>query len=136
MDLLICANLAVSLQDDGKMKLSMDEDKIIWPGGLSKKPTGLMIPTHLKVLTIADKPFVYHRKIDNGEMCDASKGEILCPHYNTEPTGVQRCKLYSKLGKGPYFYYVRKIVGEWVHPMLIIAFLHFINWQFLAQICL
>ena len=73
------------------MRLSMDEDKIIWPGGLSKKPTGLMIPTHLNVLTIAEKPFVYHRRIANGETC--KEGEILCPHYNTEPTGVQRCKL-------------------------------------------
>ena len=63
------------------MLLSMDEDKIIWPGGLTQKPTGLMIPTHLKVLTILDKPFVYARNITNGETCEA--GEIPCPHYDT-----------------------------------------------------
>ena len=31
------------------MVLDLNEDEIIWPGGLKKKPTGLMIPTHLKV---------------------------------------------------------------------------------------
>ena len=74
------------------MRLSMDVEKIIWPGNLVKKPTGLMIPTHLNVLTIAEKPFVYHRILNSSDTCDAEKGEILCPHYNTEPTGVQRCK--------------------------------------------
>ena len=64
------------------MLLSLDEDKIIWPGGLTQKPTGLMIPTHLKVLTILDKPFVYARNITNDETCDGP-GEILCPHYDT-----------------------------------------------------
>ena len=74
------------------MRLSMDVEKIIWPGNLVKKPTGLMIPTHLNVLTIAEKPFVYHRILNSSDTCDAEKGEILCPHYNTEPTDVQRCK--------------------------------------------
>ena len=73
------------------MLLSLDEDKIIWPGGLTQKPTGLMIPTHLKVLTILDKPFVYSRPLSSGESCDTSAGEILCPHYNTEVTS-QRSK--------------------------------------------
>ena len=68
------------------MLLSLDEDKIIWPGGLTQKPTGLMIPTHLKVLTILDKPFVYSRRITGQETCDLAAGEILCPHYDTEAT--------------------------------------------------
>lgn len=51
-------------QDGGKMKLNLDEDRIVWPGGLTQKPTGLMIPTHLKVLTIVETPFVYARKLD------------------------------------------------------------------------
>ena len=79
-----------------KMKLSLDEDKIIWPGGLTQKPTGLMIPTHLNVLTILDKPFVYHRPLGPGEAaCDEASGEIECPHYNTELNNEQRCKGYS-----------------------------------------
>ena len=34
------------------MRLSLYEEKITWPGGSKLKPTGLMIPTHLNVLTI------------------------------------------------------------------------------------
>lgn len=67
-----------------KMALAMDEDKIIWPGGLTQKPTGLMIPTHLKVLTILDKPFVYSRPLAQGETCDQGSGEVPCPHFDTE----------------------------------------------------
>ena len=85
-----------------KMKLSLDEEKIIWPGGLTQKPTGLMIPTHLNVLTILDKPFVYHRLLGPGEAaCDEASGEIECPHYNTELNNEQRCKAHW--GKNPYF---------------------------------
>lgn len=41
-----------------------------------------MIPTHLKVLTIEEKPFVYVRELADGEIkCMAE--EIACPHFNT-----------------------------------------------------
>ena len=39
----------------GRMMLTLREDRIVWPGGLRQKPTGLMIPTHLKVIEIDDK---------------------------------------------------------------------------------
>lgn len=71
------------------MQLNLEHDKIIWPGGTRKKPSGLMIPTHLQVLTINETPFVYSRSINpcEGEGCsndcDAEKGEIPCPIYNT-----------------------------------------------------
>ena len=74
-------------KEEGKMSLFMDEEKIIWPGGLTQKPTGLMIPTHLKVLTILEKPFVYARPVGRQESCN--KGEIVCPHYDTESEGAQ-----------------------------------------------
>ncbi len=45
------------------MLLSLDESSVVWPGGLTQKPTGLMIPTHLKVLTVMEQPFVYARKL-------------------------------------------------------------------------
>ena len=72
----------------GGMVLKLENDKIRWPGGLSKKPSGLMIPTHLQVLTIYEKPFVYSRKIkpcetEPCEKCNPEKGEISCPIYNT-----------------------------------------------------
>ncbi|CAB4067476.1 GRIN1 [Lepeophtheirus salmonis] len=38
-----------------RMELHLDEENIKWPGDLTQKPTGLMIPTHLHVLTIVEK---------------------------------------------------------------------------------
>lgn len=68
------------------MHLSVDEKSIVWPGGMRKKPEGFMIPTHLKVLTIEEKPFVYTRKLaDVSEMC--GNEEILCPHFNATDDG-------------------------------------------------
>jgi ionotropic glutamate receptor NMDA 1 len=66
------------------MRLQLDEDNIVWPGGLTQKPTGLMIPTHLKVLTILEKPFVYARQIEKNQTCDPALGETRCPLYNTK----------------------------------------------------
>lgn len=70
-------------QELNKMKLRLNESNIIWPGRLTKKPEGFMIPTHLKVLTIEEKPFVYVRplKKDDGNSCKTD--EIMCPMYNT-----------------------------------------------------
>ncbi|KAK0095902.1 hypothetical protein PV326_007060 [Microctonus aethiopoides] len=50
--------------DTQKMRLSVNETAITWPGRLVTKPEGFMIPTHLKVLTIEEKPFVYVRSTD------------------------------------------------------------------------
>ncbi|XP_066591394.1 glutamate [NMDA] receptor subunit 1 isoform X2 [Prorops nasuta] len=63
-----------------KMKLTVNESAILWPGRLKTKPEGFMIPTHLKVLTIEEKPFVYVRETADGESCQTE--EILCPHFN------------------------------------------------------
>ncbi|XP_046408094.1 glutamate [NMDA] receptor subunit 1 [Ischnura elegans] len=49
-----------------KMALKLDEGAILWPGRLRNKPEGFMIPTHLKVLTIEEKPFVYVREVKWG----------------------------------------------------------------------
>ena len=49
----------IFFQPDSKMILSLDEEAIIWPGGLTQKPTGLMIPTHLKVRNCQFLPPVF-----------------------------------------------------------------------------
>lgn len=68
------------------MELTIYEKKVIWPGRRSSKPEGFMIPTHLKVLTIEEKPFVYTRKIpDDQESC--LPDEIICPHFNSTQDG-------------------------------------------------
>lgn len=68
------------------MHLTVDEKSIIWPGGINRKPEGFIIPTHLKVLTIEEKPFVYVRKLnDASEQC--GQDEIPCPHFNSTDDG-------------------------------------------------
>lgn len=68
------------------MHLHVDEKNILWPGRLRLKPEGFMIPTHLKVLTIEEKPFVYTRKLhDDQELCAAD--EIPCPYFNSTDDG-------------------------------------------------
>ena len=50
---------------------------------VSEKPTGVMIPTHLKVMTIVERPFVYIKNItgvtDAERSCDT--GWYNCPEY-------------------------------------------------------
>lgn len=68
------------------MRLSINESQILWPGKMKQKPEGIIIPTHLKVLTIEEKPFVYVRRLTDDEaFCDDT--EIPCPLFNaTEGT--------------------------------------------------
>jgi ionotropic glutamate receptor NMDA 1 len=68
------------------MKLILDKSAIIWPGNTDKQPPGFMIPTHLKVLTIEEKPFVYVREIQPEEACTSE--EIRCPHFNNTNDGT------------------------------------------------
>lgn len=70
------------------MHLTVEEKRILWPGRQLVKPEGFMIPTHLKVLTIEEKPFVYTRKLnDDQENC--LPDEILCPHFNATDDGKE-----------------------------------------------
>ena len=59
--------LSFTFQKLNRMELTLREDRIVWPGGLRQKPTGLMIPTHLKAITVPEKPFVYARRLDGQE---------------------------------------------------------------------
>ncbi|XP_063242581.1 glutamate [NMDA] receptor subunit 1 [Bacillus rossius redtenbacheri] len=68
--------------EQSRMRMRLDEAGIVWPGRPRSKPEGIIIPTHLKVLTIEEKPFVYVRQIHNsGENC--SQEEIPCPLFNS-----------------------------------------------------
>lgn len=69
------------------MHLTIEEKKILWPGRLSEKPEGFMIPTHLKVLTIEEKPFVYTRRLlEDQDSCKPD--EIKCSHFNSSDDGM------------------------------------------------
>ena len=74
------------------MRLALNESRIMWPGRLQTKPEGFMIPTHLKVLTIEEKPFVYVRKAD-AESC--LQDEIPCPHFNATDHEREQSQLTS-----------------------------------------
>ncbi|XP_052129960.1 glutamate [NMDA] receptor subunit 1 [Frankliniella occidentalis] len=67
-------------REQNRMHLELNDTDILWPGRLRTKPEGFMIPTHLKVLTIAEKPFVYVREAKE-EKC--TNDEIPCPHFNS-----------------------------------------------------
>uniref|UniRef100_A0A075Q430 Glutamate [NMDA] receptor subunit 1 n=1 Tax=Diploptera punctata TaxID=6984 RepID=A0A075Q430_DIPPU len=66
--------------EQNRMALKLDKDAIRWPGNTSQAPVGILIPTHLKVLTIEEKPFVYVRETQNEDDCTPE--EIPCPHFN------------------------------------------------------
>ncbi|XP_022901421.1 glutamate [NMDA] receptor subunit 1 [Onthophagus taurus] len=78
-------------KEKNRMQLLVDEKNITWPGGQYIKPEGFMIPTHLTVLTIEEKPFVYTRKLsEDQDKCHPD--EILCPHFNaTEDESARYC---------------------------------------------
>ncbi|XP_058790352.1 glutamate [NMDA] receptor subunit 1 isoform X2 [Phymastichus coffea] len=67
-------------EDAGKMKLLLNESNITWPGNVKSKPEGFLIPTHLNVLTVEEKPFVYVRKSNN---YGCNQDEVLCPNYKS-----------------------------------------------------
>jgi hypothetical protein len=69
------------LKEREKMRLKINDSEIVWPGKIKKKPEGFFIPTHLKVLTIEEKPFVYVRKLTEEEI-ECEEDEIPCPHFN------------------------------------------------------
>lgn len=63
------------------MHLNINNSQIIWPGRETTKPKGIMIPTHLKVLTIEEKPFVYVRRLLDDEV-GCLDDEVSCPLFN------------------------------------------------------
>lgn len=78
------------------MRLKINDSQILWPGKQKKKPEGIIIPTHLKVLTVEEKPFVYVRKIaDDDVTAHCEPDEIPCPLFNSTD-GIGRDTLYTR----------------------------------------
>lgn len=78
-------------------KLMFGNTPITWPSGSSEVPKGIKISTHLEVVTIASKPFVYTELIvheEDEEKCEEENG-VLCTHTN-QTTG--EIKLYCCTG--------------------------------------
>jgi len=69
-----------------KINLKLNINDIVWPGNQRYTPLGYFVLTHLKVVTIAEKPFVWVKPLSESKMCKAS--QIKCPH--TDPlTGIE-----------------------------------------------
>ena len=64
------------------MRLRINDSEIFWPGKEKKKPEGIIIPTHLKVLTVEEKPFVYVRRLSDDDPARCEDDEIPCPYFN------------------------------------------------------
>ncbi|OQR70578.1 glutamate-like [Tropilaelaps mercedesae] len=65
---------------DMQMELKINLNSVSWPGGATEKPLGFIIPKHLRVATLAERPFVWTRKVNSSVECSLS--EIPCPWYN------------------------------------------------------
>lgn len=72
------------------MKLVLNDSSVTWPGNSKSKPEGFLIPTHLKVITIEEKPFVYLRKTTDNR-CNTD--EVVCHDYN--PVGSDLSKFHQ-----------------------------------------
>ncbi|CAB3376005.1 Hypothetical predicted protein [Cloeon dipterum] len=85
-------------RDLDRMSLRLNERKVVWPGRSRTKPKGYILPTHLKVLTIEEKPFVYVRELTNLDAPDCLPDEVRCPLFNTtnehDPERMFCCKGY------------------------------------------
>ncbi|XP_035225626.1 glutamate [NMDA] receptor subunit 1-like, partial [Stegodyphus dumicola] len=63
-----------------EMTLSLNVQEIVWPGEETRKPRGYIVPTHLKVVTVAEKPFTWIREAEDKSLC--LEDEIPCPRKN------------------------------------------------------
>ncbi|XP_054715976.1 glutamate [NMDA] receptor subunit 1-like [Uloborus diversus] len=78
-------------QFECQMTMSVNVQDIVWPGGETKKPRGYIVPTHLKVVTVAEKPFTWIREVEDKSQC--LEDEIFCPRRN-KTNDLHCCKGY------------------------------------------
>jgi ionotropic glutamate receptor NMDA 1 len=72
--------------DKDNMALNINTSNIVWPGGLTTKPDGSKRSSHLRIVVIKDKPFIFtRRKPDNDECSEIHNNAIDCTwsHGNT-----------------------------------------------------
>uniref|UniRef100_A0A1B6M8R4 Glutamate [NMDA] receptor subunit 1 n=2 Tax=Cicadellinae TaxID=33370 RepID=A0A1B6M8R4_9HEMI len=95
-DLQVSVGQYLYINEMNRMRLRINESGIVWPGRPTKKPEGLEIPKHIKVLTIEEKPFVYTRELEDYETQTCNEDEIPCPHFNSTRDDMRMfcCKGY------------------------------------------
>jgi hypothetical protein len=64
----------------------------VWPGGLKVKPDGTRWSSHLRIVVIKDKPFIFtRRKPDNLECNEIHSNAIACPWSHGNITRQNCC---------------------------------------------
>lgn len=91
--------------------LRLDEDSIEWAGGT--KPLEISLPKHLRVVTVADPPFVYTTPIGSPSQC-AELGNTVVEWSIFDKIVVVR-KFYLKLESLQLF-------SEWTLVLLPVDF--------------
>lgn len=102
---------------ENKMKLSLHNNLIRWPGNEQNKPLGYYVPKHLKVSTLPEEPFIWAKPTDALGKCQAE--QIPCPKFNLT-TGVKAhycCEGYcidllKELSKKLNFTYELSLVSD------------------------
>lgn len=100
-------------KSDLRLQLKIDINSIVWPGNERTKPLGkyyfvatfginfnkrhvsmlgYMVPKHLKVVTLAEKPFVWVKETDDKGKCN--KNQIPCKHTNASGHIINCCEGY------------------------------------------
>lgn len=80
------------LLKERKMHLSLDVGSVLWPGRHRVKPRGFFVPTHLRVVTIAEKPFVSVHHLQSNRTCP--EGMLQCPKVVNGREQVFCCQGY------------------------------------------
>jgi len=76
--------IPINLQTMRNMKIY--PEKILWPGQQETRPIGINVSNHLRVVTIAETPFVYTEEYDPVKGCNdtqltASYAKMRCPKH-------------------------------------------------------
>lgn len=77
------------------MRLTLDTSSIEWPGGVKSRPRGYYVSGHLRVVTIAEKPFIWAHENRKGLSCP--KGQVSCPKPGQDDLSTLTSSSFSSL---------------------------------------
>ena len=51
-----------------RMQLWLNEISVVWPGGITERPVGYVLPEQMRVVTLQEKPFVWTRPVHDWQV--------------------------------------------------------------------
>ncbi|CAF0897335.1 unnamed protein product [Adineta steineri] len=90
----ICTTSSMCREVIDRTELKLNEDQIIWPNGLNRKPDGVHTRRNVSVVTIVEKPFIFARP---GNNCDPLS-EVYCTHKNLNNSNGEEYEQYCCYG--------------------------------------